>query len=522
MMSSAPRTGTVNFYPHLSSETSSERSGYAVSSESWSESTLGTTPAGGDAQQLINQLILALRDAQDLDVILQMAIAGIGGILHCDRSLILLLKYTEPLLKKRTQSLTPKIKATLAQSWLAPGVSQPSPEDTFWVSQCRLCEQLIGTQPQPLALSSVDLEAMTPTAKSRPRKIASLFQVADFPALLLVPLTGSTHFTSYQSTVLGFLALQQRQPRPWQPWEIEFAELVAAQISSTIIQTQTLRQVQALVEERTAQLQRSLEVQAKLYEQTRRHIEQLRHLNELKDEFLSTMSHELRTPLTSMAVAIRMLRDSNVSEERRQKYLQILEEQCSQETNLVNDLLALQKLEAKQVPLQCQVIDVKLLVQDLVARFEAKWPEKHLKFVIELPKRSLKLQSDLESLTRILEELLTNAGKYAHPQTTIVVQAGHQIEQELDQIVITLTNTGLGIPAAELPHIFDKFRRGEGITQQVIPGTGLGLALVKGLVQHLHGAIAATSHPLNLDTHPSAWTTCFTLTLPQSPSLNKA
>jgi len=84
-------------------------------------------------------------------------------------------------------------------------------------------------------------------------------------------------------------------------------QLVSAQVSTAIIQTETLRQVQSLVEQRTVEL-REMSVQAKLYDRTRTQLEQLRHLNQAKDEFLSTVSHELRTPLTSMTLAIRMLR----------------------------------------------------------------------------------------------------------------------------------------------------------------------------------------------------------------------
>jgi signal transduction histidine kinase len=111
-------------------------------------------------------------------------------------------------------------------------------------------------------------------------------------------------------------------------------------VSATIIQNQTLRQVQSLVEDRTAQLQRSLEVQAKLYEKTRQQIDQLQQLNQLKEEFMSSMSHELRTPLTTMSLAIRMLRQPELPLERREKYLEILEQECNKEIDLINDLLS--------------------------------------------------------------------------------------------------------------------------------------------------------------------------------------
>lgn len=80
-------------------------------------------------------------------------------------------------------------------------------------------------------------------------------------------------------------------------------------------------------------------------------------------------------------------------------------------------------------------------------------------------------------------------------------------------MTLSIRNIGAGISPDELPYIFDKFRRGRGVTQQAVPGTGLGLALVKSLVEHLDGTIAAHSRPL--ENQPS-WETCFTITLPQA------
>jgi signal transduction histidine kinase len=288
---------------------------------------------------------------------------------------------------------------------------------------------------------------------------------------------------------------------------------VSAQASNAIIQSQTLRHVQALVSERTAQLQRSLEVQAKLYEKTRQQIDQLRHLNQLKDEFLSTMSHELRTPLTKMALAIRMLRQVELPRDRREKYLEILEQQCTQEINLINDLLDLQQLESKKSHFQPQKIDLKHLIGELAGAFTEQWADKGLRLEVDLPQRSLLFASDFDSLNHILRELLTNAGKYSEPDSIVRLQVTHEIDRAVSQIVFSVCNTGSGISLEEQTHIFEKFWRGSRANQQVIPGTGLGLALVKCLVQHLNGTITVSSCPTEEDQFCE---TCFTITLPQS------
>jgi signal transduction histidine kinase len=293
---------------------------------------------------------------------------------------------------------------------------------------------------------------------------------------------------------------------------LELVKWVSTQVSATLIHNQTLRQVQSLVEERTAQLQQSLEVQAKLYEKTRQQIDQLQHLNQLKEEFMSTMSHELRTPLTTMSLAIRMLRQPTLPVERREKYLEILEEQCNKEIDLINDLLSLQHLESNQSQLLLQKIDLMVVVKKLAQSFEQKWADKRLTLVVESPVRSLMLNTDPDSLNRILLELLTNAGKYSDPDTQVHLQIDRQRQRSVNQVILTLTNTGRGISSTELTHIFDKFRRGQGVTQQAVQGTGLGLALVKCLVEHLEGTIDVKSYPSE---NSQTSLTSFTLTLPQ-------
>ena len=462
-------------------------------------------------QSLLSQMTTAIRSSVELDQILQLAIAGTAQALHVDRGLILMLKYVEtPLFKNRTFKRIPKAKATVVCEWSLPPTATTPGLDvetsswlnySFCLSECHWCQQAFIDSPEALVIA--DQRKHSPTES--PIQVAAFFDTQAMPALLMVPLES-------HGTLLGFLVLQHHQPRFWQPDEVDLVNWISAQVSTAMIQNETLRQVQALVEERTVQLQRSLEVQAKLYEKTRRQIDQLRHLNQLKDEFLSTVSHELRTPLTSMAMAIRMLRQADLPIDRRGKYLDILEQQCNQEIKLINDLLALQQMESHNSPMQLQKIDLKPLIQELAQSFEQKWADKGLTLAVDLPERSLMLQTDSDSLNRILQELLTNAGKYSEPDSTVHLRVSYQVSQPVNQIVFSLSNSGPGISPTELTYIFDKFRRGEGVTQKAIQGTGLGLALVKSLVQHLNGIIDVSSCSTD---NTEFCETCFTLTLPQ-------
>ncbi|MDJ1173627.1 sensor histidine kinase [Roseofilum capinflatum] len=296
-------------------------------------------------------------------------------------------------------------------------------------------------------------------------------------------------------------------------WEMASLETDASVSHAGPAMSQRLRQVQVLVAERTAQLELSLKVQAKLYEQTRRQVEELRHLNELKDEFLSTISHELRTPLTSMSLAIRMLRQPGISPDRQQKYLEILESQCQQEIHLINDLLALQELEEQTVDMERQALELQGLMDNMTAGFESQWSHKQLTLDLEIAPDVKTVETEPESLKRILAELLTNAGKFSDVQTQVKIAVEPYHAEGIEGVQVAIANQGIGIEEQELPEIFHKFRRGTGITDRAIAGTGLGLALVKALVEQLGGTITVSSQPLN---SRSSWETCFTLILPQS------
>lgn len=459
-------------------------------------------------QALLNQLTMAIRSCTELDQILKLAVDGLVRTLQIERSLILLLKYVDPLIKNRSPQPIPRAKATVIYEWpiLASEGNQPLPSSInqfFWLSECSLSKLAYQSTPKPLILNDKHCISYSNSVED----VAAVFDFDSMPNLLLISLES-------QGTVLGFLLLQQRQPRIWLTEELELVELVSAQLSIAILQFQTLRQTSALVEERTAQLEWSLSVQAKLYEKTRQQIDQLRRLNALKDEFLSTMSDQMRNPLASMRMAICMLRQPGLPVERQIRYLDILEQQCNLEINLINDLLTLQELESQKSQLQPQKVDIREMIKKLEQSFTEKWSIKGLSMEVHLPKRSLVLDTDADSVSRIIQELLTNAGKYSEPDTKVVLRASYQVNQKVPQVILSLSNIGSSISPAEQDYIFEKFRRGEGVMQKGIQGTGLGLALVKCLVQHLNGTITVSSSPID---NSQSWLTCFTLTLPQMP-----
>jgi len=461
-------------------------------------------------QSLIQQLTLLNSSNLELNQMLQLVMNATAESLEVDRGLLILFKYTKPLFnnpKNNPKNQIPQAKATVVAEWHREGhfssleksensnLFGNSLDRSFILSDCSLCRRIFTDSDKLIILDQT-------SPNNQQEYPAPLLATKEFSSTLLMSLEN-------QGTILGIVVLQQKLGRNWQPSELNMIELVCAQLSNFIIQSQTLKQVQTLVDERTEQLRRSLEVQARLYERTKLYVEQLQELNELKDEFVSNISDRLRYPLTNMRMSIRNLRLPGVSEERQGRYLDILESECTKEINLINDLLTLQKLESDQESAEYKTVDLTARIRQIVTDLHKNMLNSGLTISLDLPEEPLQIQTELASLDRILQELLTNACKYSEYGTNIDFQVIHRVTELPAQVMIKVTNIGQGISPTETAYVFDKFRRGKG---RWTPGTGLGLALVKSLVQHLHGAIAVESNPI---VNSSLSEICFTLTLPQ-------
>lgn len=434
-------------------------------------------------QQKVTEVI---HNSQELETILQSAIAHTTQALRVTRGIVLMLRYAEPIFTNRQEITSPNITVQLLTQWAQTGATEAN-ITSFRIVESPLFLQAWQQAPTPLALTEQAF-----LDEKEPPFLAEPFTNC---ASLITPLMGTSSDRPETQMVLGFLLLQNEQPRHWSQEEQEVVSWVSTEASTAIIHNKTLQRVQSLVDERTAQLQRSLDVQAKLYETSRHQVQQLQQLNELKDEFLATISHELNTPLATMKMAIQMLRRSDLSSERRERYLNILEQEWEREHNLIKDLLTLQKIENEGIPLQVEAINLQQLLTQAGEAFQNKWENKGLNYTLTIndfaeEEHNPKLYSDAESVRRIFLELLSNAGKYSTRNTTVDIVVSELPDNWLQ---VSITNIGYGIAAAEQDYIFERFRRGKGATQKAIPGTGLGLALVKSLVQHLHGKIDLNS-----------------------------
>jgi len=246
--------------------------------------------------------------------------------------------------------------------------------------------------------------------------------------------------------------------------------------------------------------------QARLYQAAQVQVRELAELNRLKDEFLSTVSHELRTPITNIKMAIQMLRNSS-TDDRRAKYIGILEQEAVREAELINDLLDLQQLQAAPRPVELEPIQLQDWLPKLLEPFQLRFAARQHQFQMEIAPGLPTVASEVASLRRILAELLNNACKYTAPEGQISLMAAMEPATEptlSDQISFTISNQAI-IPEVEISKIFDKFYRCPNADPWKQGGTGLGLALVQKLVERLQGEIQVTSQ--------AGWTQ-FKITLP--------
>jgi signal transduction histidine kinase len=227
--------------------------------------------------------------------------------------------------------------------------------------------------------------------------------------------------------------------------------------------------------------------QARLYQAATAQIKELERLNQLKDDFLSTVSHELRTPIANMKMAIAMLKVASNSE-KQERYLNILQAECKRESEMINDLLDLQRLEGEFCTDSSllEAITLQETLPKIVEPFYVRAGQRQQNLQLNLPLNLPVLICNYASLERIIVELINNACKYTDVGGDIVL--GIRYESTQIATIFTISNSA-EIPQDQLPRIFDKFYRVPQGDRWQQGGTGLGLALVQKLVERMQGNI---------------------------------
>ncbi|NQX60801.1 ATP-binding protein [Paenibacillus qinlingensis] len=210
-------------------------------------------------------------------------------------------------------------------------------------------------------------------------------------------------------------------------------------------------------------------------------------VDQLKSEFVSTVSHELRTPLSSVLGFAERLLTKEMSPEKQQKYLKTIHQETVRLTALINDFLDVQRMESGKSTHQKNPVDL-FEVLNGVFTLQLGSSSKH-DFNVHIPSVPYVISGDQDNLTQLFMNLVSNAVKYSPEGGRITAKLYHVG----NQVLVDITDEGLGIPGEAIPKLFTKFYRIDNSDRRSIGGTGLGLAIVKGIVEAHGGEISVTS-----------------------------
>lgn len=250
--------------------------------------------------------------------------------------------------------------------------------------------------------------------------------------------------------------------------------------------------VQAAVRnrERQYQLRRALAENQKSLERERAARSEAERANRVKDEFLATVSHELRTPLTAILGWTQLLqRKPSRSAEEMHKGLAAIARNARSQAELIEDLLDTGRIMSGKLRLEIQTVEAVTVVQAALDTVRPAAEAKGVDLVAHLDPGTGPIECDPNRLQQVVCNLLTNAVKFTSPGGSIRVS----LTRGEAHIEITVADTGKGIPAEFLPHVFDRFAQADGSITRLHGGLGLGLAIVKSLVEMHDGRVQARS-----------------------------
>ena len=217
---------------------------------------------------------------------------------------------------------------------------------------------------------------------------------------------------------------------------------------------------------------------------------QLQRANRLKDEFLATLSHELRTPLNAIVGYARMVRGGMMSGDKAERALETIERNSTMLTQMVEDLLDVSRIVSGKMRLNVQPIELPLVLQEAIETVRPAADAKRIKIHTVLDPQVGPIAGDPDRLRQVAWNLLSNAIKFTPKDGQVQVR----LERINSHVEITVSDSGIGIDPDFLPHIFERFRQAEGGLTRQHPGLGLGLAIVRDLVE-MHGGTVLASSP---------------------------
>ncbi|CAD5978975.1 Sensor histidine kinase ResE [Planktothrix rubescens] len=320
------------------------------------------------------------------------------------------------------------------------------PQSAVPIRENPVLQKLLRTR-QPVVIDNLDLQPEC--------KIAELPLRSASKALMLVPLQS-------EGQIIGSISLRQNNRiRKWQELEINLVQVVAVQAALAV-------------------------QQARLYQKTRQQAQRLLEADRVKTEFFQNISHEFRTPLTLMIGPLESA--INQQQDLPQEQAKIALRNSRRLLRLVNQLLDLQRFDAGRMQPSFRPCDLIAFCHSTVESFQLYCQKKEIYLETNLNHCPL-LYLDLERFDKIIYNLLSNAMKFTPAGGTITLR----VEPMGNHCRLQVTDTGIGIKPEQIPYLFERFRQAEGSANRSYEGSGLGLALVKELVELHKGQISVES-----------------------------
>ena len=321
------------------------------------------------------------------------------------------------------------------------------------------------------------------------RILATLASMAE--GVLIVDTQGRTLLIN--TALLSALGLKKNAAENAYFWEI-FRDSEVNEMLETCLKTRRVMQKEhsVLLSEKTFEIQVSpvfgenfLGAVGVFHDVTR-----LKELERVRTEFVANVSHELKTPLTSILGYVETLKEGAVEDkENRMKFLSTIDDHAKKLSELVEDLLLLSSVESGKNSLRIQAVDFEKAIDRTLDYLNFKIREKKIKIEKEISPRPFLIKADPALLERVISNLLDNAVKYSSAGGRVVVRAF----QQSGMARIEVHDEGIGIAEADIPRIFERFYRVDKSRARESGGAGLGLSIVKHIVESHGGRVEVES-----------------------------
>jgi len=214
--------------------------------------------------------------------------------------------------------------------------------------------------------------------------------------------------------------------------------------------------------------------------------ESIKRLDDMRQEFVANVSHEFQTPITSIQGFSEAMMNNKMSEEEKQRYLQIIQDESKRLSSLSKQLLTLAALDKNMQLTKRAPFRLDEQIRQIFITLERQWSGKQLEIELELPE--IVIQADEQLLYQVWFNLISNSIKFCSTQDTITVRI--EIHKE---VTVEIQDTGIGISPDELPYIFDRFYKSDKARERAKTGSGLGLSICRKIIELHNGTIEVTS-----------------------------